>query len=65
MGLGLYKKLGFREIGRFKVQLEGDEEFLEIPALVLRPHHFPEATLTPCGIECGSSPMYASSAACA
>lgn len=65
MGLGLYTKLGFREIGRFRVQLEGDEEFLEIPALILRPHHFPESTLLPCGIECGSSAMYASSAACA
>lgn len=37
MGLGLYLKLGFREIGRFRVQLEGEEAFLEIPALVLRP----------------------------
>ncbi|KAK4455194.1 putative N-acetyltransferase ycf52-like protein [Podospora aff. communis PSN243] len=37
MGLNLYRKLGFREIGRFRVQLEGDEDFLEIPALVLPP----------------------------
>lgn len=37
MGLRLYKKLGFREIGKFRVQLEGDEDFLEIPALVLPP----------------------------
>lgn len=64
MGLGLYKKLGFKEKGRFKVQLEGDEEYLEIPALVLRPSHLPDQ-MSPCGIECGSSPLYASSAACA
>ncbi|KAK4182647.1 acyl-CoA N-acyltransferase [Podospora australis] len=63
MGLRLYKKLGFREMGRFKVQLEGDEEFLEIPALVLRPTHLVDQ-MTPCGIECGSTPLYASSAAC-
>ena len=37
MGLRLYKKLGFREIGRFRVQLDGDDAFLEIPALVLPP----------------------------
>jgi len=41
MGLGLYKKLGFREIGRFRVQLEGDDDFLEIPALVLLPEGGP------------------------
>lgn len=35
MGLELYKKLGFREIGRFRVQVDEDVEFLEIPALVL------------------------------
>ncbi|KAM7208165.1 putative N-acetyltransferase ycf52-like [Naviculisporaceae sp. PSN 640] len=33
MGLELYKKLGFEEVGRFRVQVEGDEEYLEIPAL--------------------------------
>jgi len=37
MGLKLYQKLGFREIGRFRVQLDGDEEYLDIPALVLKP----------------------------
>jgi len=37
MGLNLYKKLGFKEIDRFRVQLEGDAEYLEIPALVLKP----------------------------
>ncbi|KAK1827037.1 putative N-acetyltransferase ycf52-like protein [Podospora conica] len=37
MGFELYRKLGFREIGRFKVQLEGEDVFLEIPAMVLRP----------------------------
>ncbi|KAK0705661.1 acyl-CoA N-acyltransferase [Lasiosphaeris hirsuta] len=35
MGLELYKKLGFKEVGRFRVQLEGEDVFLEIPALVL------------------------------
>ncbi|KAK3312015.1 acyl-CoA N-acyltransferase [Apodospora peruviana] len=35
MGLALYKKLGFKEIGKFRVQLEDDDAFLEIPALVL------------------------------
>lgn len=35
MGLELYKKLGFEEVGRFRVQVDGDEEYLEIPALVL------------------------------
>lgn len=39
MGFELYRKLGFREIGRFKVQLEGEDAFLEIPAMVLRPDH--------------------------
>lgn len=35
MGLELYKKLGFKEVGKFRVQVDGDSEFLEIPALVL------------------------------
>lgn len=35
MGLGLYRRLGFREVGRFRVQCEGEGEFLEIPALVV------------------------------
>ncbi|KAM7183653.1 putative N-acetyltransferase ycf52-like [Rhypophila sp. PSN 637] len=35
MGLELYKKLGFEEVGRFRVQVDGDDEYLEIPALVL------------------------------
>lgn len=35
MGLELYRKLGFREIGRFRVQVDKEVEFLEIPALVL------------------------------
>ena len=34
MGLALYRRLGFREVGRFRVQLEGERDFLEIPALV-------------------------------
>ncbi|KXX83185.1 putative N-acetyltransferase ycf52-like [Madurella mycetomatis] len=33
MGLRLYRKLGFQEIGRFRVQLEGEGEFVEIPGL--------------------------------
>ncbi|KAK3304746.1 acyl-CoA N-acyltransferase [Chaetomium strumarium] len=37
MGLRLYKKLGFREVGTFRVQPEGDREYLEIPALALGP----------------------------
>lgn len=37
MGLALYQRLGFREVGRFRVQLEGEGEFLEIPALALGP----------------------------
>lgn len=41
MGFELYKKLGFHEIGRFKVQLEGEDVFLEIPAMVLRPDDEP------------------------
>lgn len=36
MGYELYKKLGFRELGRFRVQLDGEDDFLEIPAMVLR-----------------------------
>lgn len=36
MGLALYKKLGFEEVGRFRVQVDGDDEYLEIPALVLK-----------------------------
>ncbi|KAK4102455.1 acyl-CoA N-acyltransferase [Parathielavia hyrcaniae] len=35
MGLRLYRRLGFREVGRFRVQLEGEGEFVEIPALAL------------------------------
>ncbi|KAH6848082.1 hypothetical protein B0I37DRAFT_310697 [Chaetomium sp. MPI-CAGE-AT-0009] len=34
MGLALYRRLGFREVGRFRVQLDGEPDFLEIPALV-------------------------------
>ncbi|KAK4031153.1 putative N-acetyltransferase ycf52-like protein, partial [Parachaetomium inaequale] len=37
MGLSLYRRLGFREVGRFRVQLEGEGEFVEIPALALGP----------------------------
>jgi len=37
MGFELYRKLGFCEIGRFRVQLENEDVFLEIPAMVLPP----------------------------
>ncbi|KAL1842471.1 hypothetical protein VTJ49DRAFT_5208 [Mycothermus thermophilus] len=37
MGVGLYRRLGFREVGRFRVNVDGDREFLEIPALALAP----------------------------
>lgn len=37
MGLALYRRLGFWEVGRFQVRLDGEDEFLEIPALVLGP----------------------------
>lgn len=37
MGLRLYRKLGFQEIGRFRVQLEGEGDFVEIPGLVMPP----------------------------
>jgi len=48
MGFELYKKLGFREVARFRVQLEGDEDFLEIPAMVLRPDASAYLDLDPC-----------------
>lgn len=41
MGAPLYRKLGFRQIGNFRVQLDGDDAFLEIPALVLKPQPLP------------------------
>ncbi|KAJ9164816.1 hypothetical protein NKR19_g1075 [Coniochaeta hoffmannii] len=34
MGVHLYRKLGFQEIGKFEVAVAGDEERLEIPAMV-------------------------------
>jgi hypothetical protein len=37
MGLPLYRKLRFREVGRFEVRLRGEGEFLDIPAMVFRP----------------------------
>jgi len=37
MGLRLYRRLGFREVGRFRVCVEGEGEFLEIPALARAP----------------------------
>jgi GNAT superfamily N-acetyltransferase len=35
--LGLYRKLGFREIAKCHVQLDGEEECLDMPVMVLEP----------------------------
>ncbi|KAK0634458.1 hypothetical protein B0T17DRAFT_485472 [Bombardia bombarda] len=35
MGESLYEKLGFKKLGTFRVQSDGDAAFLEIPAMVL------------------------------
>ena len=35
MGKRLYAKLGFRDVGSFKTQVEGETEWLDIPAMVL------------------------------
>ncbi|KAB5580223.1 hypothetical protein GE09DRAFT_1081387 [Coniochaeta sp. 2T2.1] len=35
MGVPLYHKLGFQEVGRFEVRVDGDHERLDIPAMVL------------------------------
>ena len=35
MGKMLYAKLGFRDVGSFKTQVEGEAELLETPAMVL------------------------------
>ncbi len=37
MGYLLYPKLGFRQVGSFRVQVDGDDAFLDIPALELPP----------------------------
>jgi len=37
MGYPLYCKLGFKEIGHFRVQVAGDDAYLDIPALMLAP----------------------------
>lgn len=34
MGVHIYRKLGFQEIGRFQVKVDGDDEELDIPAMV-------------------------------
>jgi GNAT superfamily N-acetyltransferase len=34
MGLHLYRKLGFQEIGSFEVRVEGEDEALDIPAML-------------------------------
>jgi ribosomal protein S18 acetylase RimI-like enzyme len=35
--LSLYRKLGFVEIANCHVQLDGDEEYLDLPMMVFRP----------------------------
>ncbi|AEO62089.1 hypothetical protein MYCTH_2313040 [Thermothelomyces thermophilus ATCC 42464] len=37
MGLRLYRRLGFREVGRCRIRVEGDAETLELPALARPP----------------------------
>jgi len=37
MGYPLYRKLGFQEVDCFRVQVAGEDAFLDIPALVLPP----------------------------
>jgi GNAT superfamily N-acetyltransferase len=37
MGVHLYRKLGFREVARFEVAVEGDDDKLDIPAMVVPP----------------------------
>jgi hypothetical protein len=34
MGYSLYRKLGYEEIGRFRVCVPGEDEYLDIPAMV-------------------------------
>jgi ribosomal protein S18 acetylase RimI-like enzyme len=34
MGEGLYRRLGFRKVGSFRTQVDGEEEFLETPCMV-------------------------------
>ena len=36
MGLALYLGLGFEEVGSFEVMVEGDDERVSMPVLVLR-----------------------------
>ena len=35
MGKRLYSKLGFRDVGSFRTQVEGEAEWLDIPAMVI------------------------------
>jgi predicted acetyltransferase len=37
MGLPLYRKNGFEQVGLVHVQVEGEEEYIELPAMVLDP----------------------------
>lgn len=39
MGLLLYQKLGFQQVGKVTVQVQGEEGFLDIPALALQWRH--------------------------
>ncbi|KAK4656465.1 hypothetical protein QC762_310520 [Podospora pseudocomata] len=67
MGLRLYTKLGFTEIGRFRVEVEGDEEHLEIPALVLSPSAgiWESGRKATCGMVTGAGYNGVSSTVCA
>ncbi|OIW34609.1 hypothetical protein CONLIGDRAFT_626645 [Coniochaeta ligniaria NRRL 30616] len=51
MGVHLYHKLGFQEIGRFEVKVEGDEERLDIPAMVFRAPGHPQSRRGSCAAE--------------
>jgi GNAT superfamily N-acetyltransferase len=37
MGFPLYKKLGFHQVGLVHCQVDGEDEFVELPALVWEP----------------------------
>ena len=35
MGVRLYRRLGFRDVGSFRTQVVGEEEYLDMPGMVL------------------------------
>lgn len=37
MGSRLYKRLGFQHVGSFRIQVEGEEEYVDMPGMVLEP----------------------------